>query len=137
MYSTRSNLILGFHGCEKSEQEKLISDASYLRASNESFDWLGHGMYFWENNPRRGLLWAEQKMKAGTLKEPAVIGAVIDLGRCLDLLDSRNIELLKICYNLFKADSERLDKPIPINLEHPVSGSRDKVLRYLDCAVIV
>lgn len=136
MYSTRSNLILGFHGCEKSEQEKLISDASYLRASNESFDWLGHGMYFWENNPRRGLLWAEQKMKAGTLKEPAVIGAVIDLGRCLDLLDSRNIELLKTCYNLFKADSERLDKPIPVNLEHPVSGSRDKVLRYLDCAVI-
>lgn len=49
MYSTRSNLILGFHGCEKSEQQKLISDTSYVRISNESFDWLGHGMYFWEN----------------------------------------------------------------------------------------
>ena len=73
MYSTRSNLILGFHGCEKSEQEKLLSDSSYIRASNESFDWLGHGMYFWENNPRRGLLWAEQKMNVGTLKKPAVI----------------------------------------------------------------
>ncbi|OFX40847.1 MAG: hypothetical protein A2X03_00270 [Bacteroidetes bacterium GWA2_40_15] len=136
MYSTRSNLILGFHGCEKAEQEKLISDSSYIRTSNEFFDWLGHGMYFWENNPRRGLLWAEQKKKAGTLKEPAVIGAVIDLGRCLDLLDSRNIELLKTCYNLFKVDSEKLDKPISINEDHPVSESRDKVLRYLDCAVI-
>ena len=56
MYSTRSNLILGFHGCEKSEQTKLISNSSYIKSSNESFDWLGHGMYFWENNPRRGLL---------------------------------------------------------------------------------
>lgn len=52
MYSTRSNLILGFHGCEKVEQQKLISDPSYIRSSNESFDWLGHGMYFWENVDR-------------------------------------------------------------------------------------
>ena len=80
MYSSRSNLILGFHGCEKSEQLKLISNPSYIKSSNESFDWLGHGMYFWENNPRRGLLWAELKMKAGKLIDPSVIGAVIDLG---------------------------------------------------------
>lgn len=136
MYSTRSNLILGFHGCEKSEQQKLICDPSYIRASNESFDWLGHGMYFWENNPSRGLLWAEQKKMAGRIKEPSVIGAVIDLGRCLDLLDSSNIELLKLCYNLFKADSEKLDNPIPINVNHPRSESHDRDLRYLDCAVI-
>jgi len=136
VYSTRSNLILGFHGCEKAEQKKLINNPSYIKSSNESFDWLGHGMYFWENNPRRGLLWAELKMKAGTLKEPSVIGAVIELGRCLDLLDSRNIELLKNCYNLFKSESEELDKPIPTNINHPLSTGRDKDLRYLDCAVI-
>jgi len=67
VYSTRSNLILGFHGCEKSEQEKLISDSDYIRSGNESYDWLGHGMYFWENNPMRGLQWAEQKMKSLTI----------------------------------------------------------------------
>jgi ribulose-5-phosphate 4-epimerase/fuculose-1-phosphate aldolase len=61
VYSTRSNLTLGFHGCEKSEQKKLNSDPSYIKASKESFDWLGHGMYFWENNPERALLWAHQK----------------------------------------------------------------------------
>lgn len=136
MYSTRSNLILGFHGCEKSEQEKLLSDSAYIRSSKEDYDWLGHGMYFWENNPMRGQLWAEQKMKSGTLKDPAVIGAVIDLGRCFDLLESKNIEFLKSCFTLFKADSEKLDNPIPLNLDHPLSGGNDKVLRYLDCAVI-
>lgn len=136
MYSTRSNLLLGFHGCEKSEQQKLLSDPSYTRASNESFDWLGHGMYFWENNPLRARLWAEEKMKAGTLIEPSVIGAVIDLGRCFDLLDSGNIALLKKCYELFRIESDELDKPIPKNLEHSSEKAHDKVLRYLDCAVI-
>jgi len=134
--SSRSNLILGFHGCEKSEQLKLISNPSYIKSSNESFDWLGHGMYFWENNPRRGLLWAELKMRAGKLIEPSVIGAVIDLGKCLDLLYSGNIEILKHCYNLFRSESEELDKPIPTNVNHPSSSGRDKELRYLDCAVI-
>lgn len=129
-------MILGFHGCEKSEQQKLLSDPSYIRSSNESFDWLGHGMYFWENNPERALLWAKQKKEAGTLKEPSIIGAVLDLGRCLDLLDSSNIFLLKSSYDLFKSDSEKLVKPIPKNVDHPIVKGHDKVLRYLDCAVI-
>lgn len=136
MYSTRSNLILGFHGCEKSEQQKLISDSSYVRISDESFDWLGHGMYFWENNPERAMLWGKQKKKAGTLKEPAIIGAVLDLGRCFDLLDSSNILLLKSSYKLFISESERLEKPIPKNISYPRDIDKDKVLRYLDCAVI-
>jgi hypothetical protein len=136
VYSTRPNLILGFHGCEKSDRQKLLSDPNFIKKSNESFDWLGHGMYFWENNPERAMLWAEQKKKAGTLKEPAIIGSVIDLGRCLDLLDSRNIELLKTCFQLFKLESDKLDKPIPTNIDHPVIKGHDKVLRYLDCAVI-
>jgi hypothetical protein len=109
VYSTRSNLILGFHGCEKSEQQKLICDPSYIRASNESFDWLGHGMYFWENNPSRGLLWAEQKKMAGRIKEPSVIGAVIDLGRCLDLLDLRYLDCAVIEYTHSFLNREKQD----------------------------
>lgn len=136
MYSTRPNLILGFHGCEKSEQEKLISDPSSIKKSNKSFDWLGHGMYFWENNPERAMLWAMQKKEVGNLKEPAVLGAVIDLERCFDLLDSKNIDLLKNCFDLFKSESEKLDKPIPVNINNPKAKGDDKDLRYLDCAVI-
>jgi len=33
-------------------------------------------MYFWENNEKRALQWAQEKKKAGTLKTPASIGAV-------------------------------------------------------------
>jgi hypothetical protein len=136
MYSTRSNLLLGFHGCEESEQLRLISDPSYIRSSNESFDWLGYGMYFWENSPERAWLWAEEKKKRRTLKNPAIVGAVIELGRCLDLLDSTSIALLKNSYSLFVVESEKLNNPIPINQDHPSGTGRDKVLRYLDCAVV-
>jgi hypothetical protein len=51
-------------------------------------------------------------------------------------LDSRNIELLKTCFLLFKSESVKLDKPIPRNIDHPLVKGHDKVLRYLDCAVI-
>ncbi len=104
MYSTKSNLILGFHGCEKKDQDKLITSKTYFKQSQESFDWLGHGMYFWEANEKRAHQWALQKKKAGTLKEPAVVGAVIDLGRCFDLLDSTNIETLKKYHKLLESD---------------------------------
>jgi len=50
-------------------------------------------MYFWENGPSRALDYAQElkNRPAGKVKnsieEPAVIGAIIQLGNCLDLLD--------------------------------------------------
>lgn len=136
MYVSKPNLIIGFHGCEKDDQVRLLEDVTFYKKSNEDYDWLGHGMYFWENNQERAMQWALQKKKAGTLKEPAVAGAVLDLGYCFDLLDSSHIQLLIQCYNLFKKESKLLDKPIPKNLNHPKHNGPDKVLRFLDCAVI-
>jgi len=136
MYSTKPNLLLGFHGCEKHDQQKLLNNPEFFKISSESYDWLGHGMYFWENNPNRAIEWSEKKQKAGTLQEPAIIGAVLDLGHCLDLLDSANIELLKLCYILLNNDTEKFGTPLPNNIKHPKEKGNEKVLRYLDCAVI-
>lgn len=136
MYVSKPNLIIGFHGCEKEDQNKLLNDISYFKNSHEDYEWLGHGMYFWENNPDRAKIWANNKKKAGTLREPAVIGAVIDLGRCFDLMDSSHIKVLKEGYTLFIAESKKLNKPIPQNKSHPKSKGNEKTLRYLDCAVI-
>lgn len=136
MYSTRPNLILGFHGCDSEEQRKLILNPEYIRSSREDFDWLGHGMYFWENSQLRARLWAETKQKAGSISEPAVVGAVLDLGRCLDLMDSGSIEILKEAYILFCKEAAELGRNLPENTDHPKDKGGDKVLRYLDCAVI-
>jgi predicted dehydrogenase len=55
------------------------------RPSSNDWDWLGHGIYFWERAPRRALRWALERYP--TLSQrPAVLGAYLQLGRCFDLL---------------------------------------------------
>ena len=50
LYSRRANLVIGFHGCDRSVVEKVISTNDY--------DWLGSGICFWENNEERAWQWA-------------------------------------------------------------------------------
>ena len=54
LYSSRSNLYIGFHGCDKSVGEMILHGGS-LKPSHNDYDWLGHGVYFWENNEQRDL----------------------------------------------------------------------------------
>ena len=104
MYSVRGNLILAFHGCDRSVRDKIVSNPDKsLKPSENSFDWLGHGIYFWENNPTRALEYARHlkknpKRSKHPIKEPAVLGAIINLGYCLDLVDSESLQLVKQGY---------------------------------------
>ena len=87
LYSRRSNLIIGFHGCDQTVVDKVLAGEENLLASTNDYDWLGNGIYFWENNETRALQWAQDlaKRKNSSVKNPAVIGAIIDLGYCFDL----------------------------------------------------
>lgn len=106
MYSKLPNLVLGFHGCDKSVYDNVLHEHNDLAKSYNDYDWLGHGIYFWENNPLRAYEWAEElmKRKGSSIKAPAVIGAVIDLGYCLDLSSSESILKLKEQYSLFERE---------------------------------
>jgi hypothetical protein len=56
MYSKRTGLVLGFHGCDQSVRDKVVASKSgKLRPSSNNYDWLGNGIYFWENNCKRAL----------------------------------------------------------------------------------
>ena len=139
MYSHKHNLIIGFHGCDKSVQQKVINNQEPLYKSENDYDWLGHGIYFWENNFSRALDFAHEfkgftRRDKPTITTPAVIGAVIDLGYCLDLLDNYYLEFLKSTYETLKKSHENKGMDIPQN--KPVRGSIDFLLRNLDCAVI-
>ena len=59
--------------------------------SANDYDWLGSGIYFWEYGPDRGLDWAREisKRYPNRIRRPAVLGALIHLGACFDLLDTR------------------------------------------------
>lgn len=92
--SAYSREVHGYHGCDRSVADRLLSGASFIASSN-AWDWLGDGIYFWEYGPDRALRWAEQQPR---VKRPSVIGAVIQLGRCFDLLDTRFTEELRQYY---------------------------------------
>lgn len=51
MYSKKPNTVFGFHGCDEDVRDKLINNPKYFQISDKSYDWLGHGMYFWEGAP--------------------------------------------------------------------------------------
>lgn len=92
MYSTRSGLVLGFHGCDESVATAVVNNHKNLKESNNKYDWLGHGIYFWEYSPDRAMEFAaflknNPSIANRTIKKPAIIGAVLDLGYCFDLLD--------------------------------------------------
>ena len=96
LYSRRSNLIIGFHGCDASVVRKVVNGEEDLIPSTNDYDWLGNGIYFWENNEARALQWATElsKRKGSSIKKPAVVGAIIDLGYCFDLMDSTYLQEL-------------------------------------------
>lgn len=81
--------VFGFHGCDHRVAEAVLRGKMKLTASLNTYDWLGMGIYFWEHGPRRALEWAAQqaRRKGSRIKQPAVLGAVIQLGNCFDLLD--------------------------------------------------
>ena len=99
--------------------------------STNAYDWLGHGIYFWQANPDRALLWAMNQQKRGRIKEPFVIGAVIDLGYCLDLTTTNGISAVRNGYQGLSSKFEEAGISLPSN-----AGGKDRLLRNLDCAVI-
>jgi len=133
------SIVFGFHGCDKEVGEKVLRGEEQLKKSKNEYDWLGHGIYFWESNPDRALEYAKLIKKypersTEKVKNPFVIGAIIQLGNCLDLLESKSLKLLKSGYQILHFLSEELDKPLPMN--RPLSKEKDLLLRPLDCTVI-
>lgn len=61
MYKKLPNLVLGFHGCNKETYENVIVKGQDLKKSLNSYDWLGNGVYFWEQNYQRAYEWATNR----------------------------------------------------------------------------
>lgn len=140
MYSKRSGLTLGFHGCDKSLRDKIVSEKGIvLKPSNNEYDWLGSGIYFWENNIERAFEFAIElkenppEGKENLISEPAVLGVVLDLGYCLDLVDSAFLKVLRKSYDFLCQSHEKYDKVIPENI---INEKGELMRRNLDCAVI-
>jgi hypothetical protein len=125
------SLVLGYHGCDQSTAFKVVTGQENQIPSVNEYDWLGSGFYFWEDSQARALKWAEDDSRKphGKIKKPAVLGAIIDLGNCLNLIDSEHLELVKVAHESY------LDLCEKSALKPAENKGKDLRARYLDKAV--
>ncbi|RAJ83494.1 hypothetical protein CLV59_103462 [Chitinophaga dinghuensis] len=131
--------MIGFHGCDAKVAHAVITGQVELRPSVNNYDWLGHGIYFGERSPSRAMQFAiELKQNKGRavcpIEEPAVVGAVLDLGHCLDLSDYKDLQYVKFTFSGLSKIVSDLGASLPKNLR--IGQTEDLLLRELDCAVL-
>lgn len=133
LYEYQPSFILGFHGCSQAAYDAVMVRGEPLHWSKKPFDWLGHGIYFWEGSVARAREWAEDRAHSGIIKDmPCVLGAVIDLRRCLDLFDLKSRSEVSQAHAQLKRSMRAAGVPMPKN----VGATPDKGGRRLDCAVL-
>ncbi len=127
-----ARIVVGYHGCTEAYARALLLGETGIpdwKPSTNEWDWLGHGIYFWEHSPERAYRWAQEKF-AGTDQQPGVVGAVLQLGRCFDLLDEGITRILADNYSVLAAAYEQQHRVLPVN-RGPEGKRRD-----LDCLVL-
>ena len=117
-----------FHGCDKDVAESVLRGEATLQPSENDYDWLGNGIYFWVDSPERALAWA--KLRRST---PSVVGAFVYPGNCLNLTDYGVMNELALAYEATVGISAAAGTPLPVN-----SARQNGIFmkRQLDCAVI-
>ena len=101
----------GFHGTSVEAARRILAEG--FRPSANTPDWLGDGIYFWQDAPLRAQEWATTRFGHSS----AVIAATIDLEGCLDLLDIAWQQAITNAYEDFMALMGRLREPPPRQTE--------------------
>ncbi len=131
-----TSFVLGYHGCEQKVAASVVSGEFDLIPSAREFDWLGRGIYFWEADPQRALEWAEWRVARGDYVDAARVGAVLDLRNCLDLTNRYDLELVRSAHDAYIDEQRVAGLPVAENRDAKGDRNKDRLLRFLDCAVI-
>lgn len=105
---TASVLVKGYHGTTAETVGRILAQG--FRASRNDYDWLGDGVYFFQDAPLRAADWAKAHHAP---ERPAVVGAEISLDDCLDLLDIGWSSILAEAYDGFLRLCRQTAQPIP------------------------
>jgi len=124
-------IVIAYHGCDAETAERLLRGDPFKKSQND-YDWLGEGIYFWEYGVDRALKFAQDQKRRKKVQTPAVVGALLQLGRCFDLMDTRFTDELPSAFEMLKELHEAQQRALPGN----AGKTPDKLLRHRDCAVL-
>jgi hypothetical protein len=90
---TPGHLLLAYHGCDAVTRDDLVTRRlGSLDHSQNVYDWLGPGSYFFEDDPQRAMDFAqrakdhpEKQFTKHPIATPAIVGAVLCVTSCLDM----------------------------------------------------
>lgn len=126
METLSNSVVLGYHGCHKDVAQSIFEGKGHLQPSENDYDWLGHGVYFWEADPIRGWEWACDHHGENNA---SVIGTAIHLGRSLNLMSRHAYKAIAEAYKALEKKFNLAGVPLPQN-------GKTGMARKLDCAVI-
>src|SRR5438132_13919141 len=99
--------IRGYHGTSTEGAASILREG--FRVSRNPYDWLGDGVYFWQDAPRRAWEWAAERYG----ERAAVVGALIRPDGCMDLLDIYWSRTLTDTYNAYLSQTKRAGLQLP------------------------
>jgi len=114
--------VYGYHGTSKGSAQKIIERGFDL--STNDYDWLGTGIYFFQDAPMRAASWARERFP----DSPAVIRSELTLLNCVDLLDIAWNPIIRETYDMFVKEYQKANIPVP--LQNPQKSKAHR----LDCA---
>jgi len=66
--------VIAYHGCDARTAERLLRGEPFKKSQND-YDWLGSGIYFWEYGAVRALRFAyDQKARSSTSRSIRMVG---------------------------------------------------------------
>lgn len=92
-------IVNGYHATSSENVESILENG--FRLSENAEDWLGDGIYFWQDAPARAWQYAKEKRQQERFNgTPAVVGAqiLLPLGATIDLFDAHWIHRLRRKY---------------------------------------
>ena len=128
--------MVGYHGTTATRARNILANG--FKPSREAWDWLGEGIYFFEENRDRARMWnpiSEHKRRRGRPAKRVMLGALIDLGASLDLTEPFTTSVLKLTAEALESVFRNEGKPLPQN---DVAGSKryfDKILVDAHCSM--
>ncbi len=131
-------IIEGFHTNDKERSCIFLEDVDYLIHSEDE-DWLGYGMYFWDNLSN-AKYWINKKTKRGVKNEISITKSHIIIDENLDLSDedimkTMNELWIEICLKEKKkieSENKKLYYPKNKKIEELTGKKIDYIFEYFE-----